>query len=374
MDLLATAVPPVRSAEAPAASFPPSVHSGWWPTSHVQGIAVDRARGHVYFSFTTVLVKTDLAGTLLGTVEGFSGHLGDLTFDARTGKIFASLEYKAARAFYVAVFDGNAIGRVGLAATDPRVVRTVHLAEVAADFSMPRSGTHFGSHGRYGCSGIDGIAMGPGFGRLSGPQLVTVAYGIHSDPERGDNDHQVLLQYSVDDWWDVVGRPLVEADPHRSGPSRPAGKFFVRTGNTTFGVQNLEYDGDRRRWLLGVYPGHKPHFPNFTLFAVGADVRPRRADLAGLHGQLGRQLPLMADGIRDSDTGIRGWHQRADVGIAALGGDLFYLSSAAASGGLQSSRLTLCRWTGDAIRPFVPVTSRETSVRPSGAPSGSMVG
>ena len=344
-------------AEVLPRSFPLTVSGGWWPTSHVQGIAVDRSKGHVYFSFTTVLVKTDLHGRLLATVEGLSGHLGDVTFDPGTRKLYGSLEYKAAEAFYVAVFDVDAIHRVGLEATDPRVMRTVHLAEVTADFiappSTPQADT--AARGRYGCSGIDGIAMGPRFGGVDGRRMLTVAYGVYSGIDREDNDHQVLLQYAAVDWWDTLARPLVEAAPHRSGPARPDGKYFVRTGNTTFGVQNLEYDAELRRWFLGVYPGRKLAFPNFTLFAVDADARPRRGALAGLAGERGRQLPLAVDGLADRSTGVRGWYQRADVGIAALGGGLFYLSTAGAADGLQTSRLTLCRWTGEAVRPFLPV-------------------
>ncbi|WP_210506121.1 hypothetical protein [Naasia sp. SYSU D00057] len=348
---------PVDRPEVLPPSYPRSVSGGWWPTSHVQGIAVDRLRGHLYFSFTTALVKTDLHGNLLATVEGLSGHLGDVTFDPATRKVYGSLEYKAAEAFYVAVFDAEAIHRVGLEATDPRVMRTVHLAEVTADFVAPPSVAQADdtARGRYGCSGFDGIAMGPRFGSSDGRRLLTIAYGVYSGPDRDDNDHQVLLQYAADDWWDTLARPLVEAAPHRSGPARPDGKYFVRTGNTTFGVQNLEYDEELRRWFLGVYPGRKPAFPNFTLFSLDADARPRRQALAGLAGERGRQLPLSADGLADRSTGIRGWYQRADVGIAALGGGLFYLSTADAVGGLQTSRLTLCRWTGDPVRPFVPV-------------------
>ena len=46
----------------------------WWKNGHVQGIAVDTDRGHVYYCFTTILVKTDLCGQVLGTVGNrFSG-------------------------------------------------------------------------------------------------------------------------------------------------------------------------------------------------------------------------------------------------------------------------------------------------------------
>lgn len=35
----------------------------------------------MYFSFTDPLVKTDLSGRPIGSVSGFTGHLGDLDLD-----------------------------------------------------------------------------------------------------------------------------------------------------------------------------------------------------------------------------------------------------------------------------------------------------
>jgi hypothetical protein len=341
------------------------VNGGWWRTSHVQGVAADLDRGHLYFSFTTLLVKTDLHGALLGTVEGFTGHLGDVTFNPADRRLYASLEYKAAAAFYVAVFDVDAIDRPGIRAGDADVVRTVHLAEVARDYSAAADqDVVFGGDRadtmdhRFGCSGIDGISFGPEFGAASGsPQLLTVAYGVYENLRREDNDHQVLLQYRVEGW-DRLARPLDEAAPHRSGPPAPDGKCFVRTGNTRFGVQNLEYDRWSERWFLGVYAGSKPTFPNYTLFTVDATLPPVDGPLLGVPGERGPLLRLAEDGLWDPITGIRGWYQKADVGLESLGDGLFYLSRASAVAGLQTSDLTLCRWTGDRAHPFEPVTTR----------------
>ena len=47
-------------------NLPKNIFSGHWGNCHVQGIAVDTLRGYVYYSFTTILVKTDLNGKLLG--------------------------------------------------------------------------------------------------------------------------------------------------------------------------------------------------------------------------------------------------------------------------------------------------------------------
>jgi hypothetical protein len=358
----------IRHSRADAATIPAGLplraNGGWWDTSHVQGIAADLDRQHLYYSFTTLLVKTDFSGRVLGTVEGFSGHLGDVTFDPASRRLFASLEYKAAAAFYVAVFDVDAIGAVGLHAADADVVRTVHLAEVSADYRADGRGSGSSARtGSYGCSGIDGISLGPAFGSLEPEQLLTVAYGVHSDPDRDDNDHQVLLQYRIDDDWHRFARPLDEVAPHRSGPAAPAGKFFVRTGNTTFGVQNLEYDAWSRRWFLGVYAGLKPSFPNYTLFAVDATVAPVSGPLQGVGDEHGLLLQLADDGLWDPITGIRGWYTTADVGLESVGDGFFLISRASAFAGLQTSDVTLCRWTGDRAHPFEPVHSRRTAGR-----------
>jgi hypothetical protein len=45
---------------------------------------------------------------------------------------------------------------------------------------------------------------------------------------------------------------------HKSGPDAPEAKYFVYTGNTTFGVQNLEYDAYTGDFLAAVYNGRKP--------------------------------------------------------------------------------------------------------------------
>ena len=65
------------------AALPREIHSGEQGPFHVQGIAADPDRGHMYFSFTTSLLKTDLQGNLLGSVEGMTGHLGCMTLPSR---------------------------------------------------------------------------------------------------------------------------------------------------------------------------------------------------------------------------------------------------------------------------------------------------
>ena len=367
--VLCTAVTPAPAqSPAPPASLPLKQNGGTWPTSHVQGIAVDLRGGYIYYSFTTVLAKYDFNGKLVGTLVGWAGHLGDLDFNPRDGRVYGSLEYKQDRAFYIAIIDVSRLDRLGVEAGSSGLFQTVFLPEVANDYSADLDGDNVfaGDTGktqdhRYGCSGIDGVSFGPQFGRTDGPALLTVAYGIYSNIARTDNDHQVLLQYDISDW-SRYARPLVESAPHHSGPAAVHGKYFVPTGNTNYGVQNLAYDETLQRWFMGVYKGAKPSYPNYTLFAVDARTAPVRGDLRGVPGPGGRGteqgllLSLADDGLKDAKTGVRGWNQKADVGIQPVGRGLFYLAVNSGTRGSQTGDITLHRWTGNAATPFVPAT------------------
>lgn len=349
------------------ARLPLNQNGGTWDSGHVQGVAVDVEGGFIYYSFTNLLAKYDLEGRLVGTLVGWTGHLGDLAFNPVDGKLYGSLEYKADQAFYIAVIDVAGLDRVGVEAGESALFQTVHLAEVAGDYAADMNGdgrfdgdTGATSDHRYGASGIDGVAFGPRFGRADGPSLLTVAYGVYGDVTRADNDHQVLLQYDIADWGRYA-RPLSEAAPHRQGPAAVDGKYFVRTGNTTYGVQNLAYDAEAKRWFLGVYQGRKPAFPNYLLFAVEAETSPVRSDLIGVPGASGQgweqglTLPLAEDGLSDPATGMRGWRWKADVGLQPLGRGLFYLAVNSGGKGGQAADIALMRWTGDPQAPFAPV-------------------
>ena len=360
----------LSAGSAVALGTPPPLtqHGGTWPTSHVQGIAVDLQGGYIYYSFTTLLAKYDFQGKLVGTLVGWAGHLGDLDFNPRDGRVYGSLEYKKDQAFYIAAIDVGRLDRVGVNVAESDLFRTVYLPEVAKDYTADLNGdgvfdgdrANTPDH-RYGCSGIDGVSFGPEFGRTDGPRFLTVAYGIYGNSARTDNDHQVLLQYDLTDWARYE-RPLTEAAPHRSGPATVHGKFYVRTGNTNFGVQNLAYDEAAQRWFMGVYKGKKPSFPNYLMFAVEARTRPVLGDLIGVPGpggrgtEQGQLLALAEDGLKDAATGIRGWNQKADVGLQPIGRGLFYLAVNSGASGKQTGAITLHRWTGVPAAPFVPAT------------------
>jgi hypothetical protein len=342
----------------PEEKLPVVIDGGAWKSGHVQGTAIDLANGHVYFSFTNLLVKTDLNGNVLGTIGGFSGHLGDLDFNPVDGKVYGSLEYKAKKSFYIAVIDVSKVTEMGMNAQNSPLFETIYLPEVAADYTadMNGDGVFDGNKGdtpdhRFGCSGIDGVTFGPKFGESGGKRYLTVAYGIYSNLGRKDNDHQVILQYDADHWIERYARPLEEAAPHSSGPEKADGKYFVHTGNTTYGVQNLAYDPGSKLWFMGAYRGKKPEYPNYSLFAVEASAKPvtqrvRGTDLEGL------VLPLAPLGALHEATGIRGWNQMAAYGMSPLGGGLFYIAESGKNEGKQTGKLILHRWDGSPENAF----------------------
>ncbi|NUS01307.1 MAG: hypothetical protein HOV97_01965 [Nonomuraea sp.] len=356
---------------APAAAkpvdLPKDVYGGAWAEGHVQGIAIDQRKGFMYFSFTNVLVKTDLQGNPVGSVTGFTGHLGDLDFNTQDGRVYGSLEYKEQESFYIAVFDVDRVTSMGMDAQASDVVRTVYLKEVVADYTadMNGDGRFDGNVGntpdhRYGCSGIDGVAFGPEFGKEHGKQKLTVAYGVYSNTTRQDNDHQVLLQYDVQQW-KKYERPLTEEAPHKSGPERVDGKYFAYTGNTTYGVQNLEYDDYTGNWMMAVYKGVKPQFPNYSFFMVRAADKPVTGDLAGQPvPEQGKLLTLAPGGLQDDASGVRGWQFAGEYGLISLGGGRYYVSKAdkITEGGVtkHTAHALLHRWTGATPTPFEPVS------------------
>ena len=102
-----------------------------------------------------------------------------------------------------------------------------------------------------------------------------------------------------------------------------------------------------------------------VVFAIDARTVPARRDLVGVPGaggqgtEQGLLLALADDGLKDAATGIRGWNQKADVGIQPIGHGLFFLAVNSGTRGRQSGDVTLHRWTGTPAAPFVPATQAD---------------
>ncbi len=350
-------------------SLPNTIFSGYWRGGHCQGIAVDTERKYIYYSFTTELVKTDLAGNLIGSVKGLLGHLGCIAFNDADGKLYGSLEYKndaigkgvlknlgkdieMQEAFYIAVFDVEKIDRVVMDAAEGGVMKAVYLKEVVDDYcaEVERNGRIL-KH-RYGCSGIDGTTFAPIPGSGDSKKYLMVAYGIYSDPSRRDNDHQVILCYDVEGW-DAYAQTLIQTDMHHNGPETYLRKFFVHTGNTTYGVQNLEYDSYTNTILAAVYRGNKLEYPNYPFFAIDASVAPEMQQLRRMEEE-GEVLQLAKKGEYDGVTDTYGWYWRLGmVGMYSFGDGLYYFAQDGRNENGWYVTVKLCRWNGENPFEFV---------------------
>lgn len=303
-------------------------------TGHVQGIAVDKERKYIYYSFTTCLVKADMKGNVVGSIKGLVGHLGCIGYNYDDGRVYGSLEFKhdsigkgildrigndieVRDGFYIAIFDVEKIDRLGMDAEKDGVMTAVYLEEVLKDYEAP-------GH-KYGCSGIDGMTFAPMPGDLSSKKYLYVAYGIYGDTERQDNDHQVILRYDISDWQKYES-PLLQKDMHRSGPKNYDSKYFLYTGNTTFGIQNLEYDEKTGMMFAAVYPGRKDNFPNYPMYVIDMKRSSQYKKLCGLCEQ-GETLFLKEIGVRDEKSGICGISfSYGATGMASLSDGYFLFS------------------------------------------------
>ena len=301
---------------------------------HVQGMAVDTASRCFYLSFTTSLVKVDYEGNVLAQLDSINGHLGAMTFDASERKLYASLECKDDEIgqgiakhlgkevytqdqsrFYIAVVD-----------VDRMAMQTYEVAEAIADYKT-----------KYGCSGIDGVTIAPQIGKKKGKPRLYVAYGIYGDISRRDNDHQILLEYKPESFKPGVVSPKASA------------KYFIYTGNTTWGVQNLCYDPKTGCIFMASYAGKKPEFPNFSLFAVPVNQKPEKKVLRGLENDGEHlSLALWQQGLLSTVKGIRGWRfSDACTGICTLGDGTWFVSTPLKlRKGVQSATILQLKWKG----------------------------
>ena len=300
-------------------------------TGHVQGIAWDADAGLMYLSFTTRFIVTAPDGTVLGSIDRIPGHLGAMTFDCATRKVYASLECKddeigaaiadrlgmeryGSSSFYIAEIDVDAVRGADVPMEETMKLHEVtpaiedYAAEVEVDGSTLKH--------RYGCSGIDGVTVGPAPGKAKG-RCLYVAYGIYGDTDRTDNDYQVILQYSLSDL------------------GKTPKKLFVKTGNTRYGVQNLAYDPHSGLLFLAVYKGSKPQYPNYDLFAVDLSAGVSKSRLDGIPYQKGKAPTLK--------LAREGWHFKyGSTGLCPLGDGYWYISEPSTAKSQDGSKTNVC--------------------------------
>ena len=356
---LSALLPSVR-AVSPDGSLPLEIYAEGG-RHHVQGIACDREAGRMYFSFTTTFVKTDLQGKVIGTVEHIQGHLGAMVFNKADRKVYASLECKddvigaglsdfakGRSMFYIAIIDVDRIDSVGMDSEDNDAFRIVCVKEATTDYHV----TGFGPRGEefehlYGCSGIDGVAIAPKIGRKRGRDFLYVAYGIYGDKARPDNDCQVLLRYDIQELNKYSGKVRF-GEFYDKGPSKPAEKYFIYTGNTNWGVQNMAYDPSSGKLFLFVYKGSKAMFRNYDAFVLDISDKAPKRPVPGV--PYDTSLHPLAGSPAKPVGGIE--FRYGSTGVSPLGDGTFYISeNGRTESGNQYCRARLYRWDGDNFRP-----------------------
>lgn len=349
-------------------TLPREVSSGPQDKFHVQGIAFDARNQCFYMSFTTSLIKVDLQGRVVGSVVGLTGHLGCMAMNPDDGRLYASNEYKHdaigqgiskglnqqnddATGFYVSIFDVDRINRLQMDASE--VMTTVYIREAVDDYQATVTSQGHQFQHRHGCSGIDGLTIAPAWGKKKGRNMLYVAYGVYSEKERTDNDYQVILCYDISKWKQYE-KPLSAADLHQSGPKAPTRKYFVYTGNTNWGIQNLAYDPTSGHMYAAVYPGQKEGWPNYSFFAIDGGQKPKKQKLTGFDQPTkGYVLSLLPQGMKDTQHGTWGWKfPWGSTGICPIGDGYAYISHNSIEQGKQATTLHLYRWTGKTDSPF----------------------
>ena len=362
---------------------------------HVQGIAYDSAENCMYMSFTSRFVKTDMQGNILASIDRIQGHLGAMTFNPETRKGYASLECtddeigagiaktlnvntvsRADSRFFIAIIDVDRLEGIG---TDPEgneVLRTVCIKKAVEDYAFRSKSGDF-EH-RYGCSGIDGVTIGPAIGKpeaarygrrsagkpAADEKYLYVGYGIYGDTDRTDNDYQVIHRYSLKEL-EKYARPVIFGETHHDGPEKPEKEYFLRTGNTNYGIQNFAYDEYTDCFFLAVYKGRKADFPNYSLFAFKALQQPFKAALTGGRDKkkvlqlslVKPEEPYFINPSVDETTGITGWRFKwGSTGLCPLGRGLWYISENGKDRetGKEYCRARLYRWSTKPGEAFVP--------------------
>ena len=308
---------------------------------HVQGIAYDADKEVIYSSFTTSFLKNGTDGELIGAATGISGHLGDMVFDTKTRKAYASLEYKndaigshiskgtgtaevRQSRFYVAEISVDMIDSLETPFEEVAVLHSID--EAADDYSATVDLDGMSVEHRYGCSGIDGITIAPAFGKGGKGKYLYVAYGIYGDTGRCDNDYNILLCYDLKDL------------------SRPLHKYFIHTGNTSYGVQNLAYDSFTDRMYLAVYKGKKEEYPNYSLFALDMRQEPFCEPLVN--------VPYQSEAVEQLSVS-EGWHfNLGSTGLNPLCDGHYYISQDGKEDGRQYCNASLYTAAEGSDAPF----------------------
>ena len=181
-----------------------------------------------------------------------------------------------------------------------------------------------------------------------GKNYLYVAYGIYKDDDRQDNDCQVLLRYKMKKLDRFAGK-VKFGEFYDRGPAKPLDKYFIYTGNTNWGVQNMAYDPSLKKMFLFVYKGSKPAFPNYDTFIFDIAIKPVKKLVDGVWYDKSKH-PMIGSPEKPVG-GVR--FKYGSTGVSPLGDGLFYISENGRNPetGLQNCRARLYKWDGMAFAP-----------------------
>ena len=210
--------------------FVKCVNQDW----HMQGFTSDDKHEFMYWSFTNSLVKTRINGTVICQVHCYDhGHLGGL--DYHDGKIYVSFMADPSpytfwgdwSAFYVYVYD----------AFDLKLLDRIEIPE-CKQYKKDLMG---------GFRGIDGIAFGKAPGTDVTRMFVAVAVETGAQYDR-----QYILQLDENNKVEKI--------------------HSVKTGNTIFGIQNLDYEEDTGCFWITTYAKSQKDDPQDVLFCINPEL------------------------------------------------------------------------------------------------------
>lgn len=215
-----------------------ALHQNW----HLQGFTSDPAHKYMYWSFTDSVVKTTFASTMIAQVHVAGGHLGDI--DYHNGKLYASFlgeplgghAWDDWTSFKIYVYDADTL----------QLERIIPLP--ICDQLKAQAGQEYDE---YGFNAIDGVTFGAD---LDGNEKMFVACAL-LDGER--YHRQILLQLSTDGEYERM--------------------HLIETGNTVFGIQNLDHDDTTGEFWFSTYNKNKPYQPEETLYCIAPDLKTVRA-------------------------------------------------------------------------------------------------
>ncbi|MBR6777592.1 MAG: hypothetical protein IKM27_07585 [Clostridia bacterium] len=203
---------------------------------HMQGFTSDGK--HMYWSFTDTVVKTTLKGTVRRCVPVSGGHLGDI--DYFEGKLYASFMGDALpghawndwTSFKICVFDADTL----------ELEKMINLD--ICDYYKSLKGTDADTRG---FQGVDGVA----FGKIPGTEewRMFVACALDTGEKYENN---ILLRFTLDGVYET--------------------EYPIKTGNTVFGIQNLDYDATTGEFWFSTYGGGEPFMPKETLYKTDVNI------------------------------------------------------------------------------------------------------